>query len=96
MQRICLMAAALLLVVTPAVAQSTSGSTGTPTPSAPNSGAGVQGVPGNKSGPARRAGDSTTTTDQRGSATSSQQDASKIQGMPGSKSGPAARTPNPK
>jgi hypothetical protein len=71
--------AVLAMVTLPVVAQ---------TPTQPNSGAGIPGQPGGKSGPAAK---STTSDDQRNSAT---QDTSKIQGKPGSKSGPAVSPPS--
>jgi hypothetical protein len=54
----------------------------------PNSGAGVQGMPGNKSGPAAK-------PQQNPSAQSSgvNQDPSKVPGLPGNKSGPAPQKP---
>jgi hypothetical protein len=60
-----------------------------------NSGAGIAGQPGNKSGPSANSSASTT-----GSATASPaqapsgQDAAKVPGLPGSKSGPAVRSPD--
>ena len=60
-----------------------------------NSGAGIAGQPGNKSGPPANSAAGSTT----GSGTSSTgqspsgQDASKVPGLPGSKSGPAVRPP---
>jgi hypothetical protein len=54
----------------------------------PNSGAGVKGMPGNKSGPAvngKNSGEQSS-----GKA----QDTSKIPGMPGNKSGPPAQRPS--
>jgi hypothetical protein len=57
------------------------------TAGAPNSGAGVKGMPGNKSGPAvngKNSGDQSSSTTQ---------DTSKIPGMPGNKSGPPAQKP---
>ena len=71
--------AVLAILAPPVMAQ-------TPTP--PNSGAGVPGQTGRKSGPAATptAGD-----DHRNPAT---QDTSKIQGKPGSKSGPAVKPPS--
>jgi hypothetical protein len=54
---------------------------------APNSGAGVKGMPGNKSGPA--ANEKNSGNQSSGTA----QDASKIPGMPGNKSGPPAQKP---
>ena len=81
---VLLMSAAL-----PAYAQNNSGST--PAQTAPNSGAGVQGIPGSKSGPAVRSDRSTNQP--TGTAG---QDASKVPGMPGNKSGPAVKSPNSK
>ena len=71
--------AMLAMIALPVAAQ-------TPTP--PNSGAGVPGQPGGKSGPAAK---SPAGADQRTPAT---QDTSKIQGKPGSKSGPAVNPPS--
>lgn len=53
----------------------------------PNSGAGVPGMPGNKSGPA------ITGQNPSGQSSGVRQDASKIPGLPGNKSGPQARKP---
>jgi hypothetical protein len=88
------LAAAALVVAalaSPAMSQST-------TPSgagqAPNSGAGVPGQPGNKSGPPpQRPGTmgAGSTTQAPGNTP---QDASKIPGQPGGKSGPAAKSPS--
>jgi hypothetical protein len=66
-------------------------------PSGPNSGAGIAGHPGNKSGPAVRPPSATSGA---GTSTSPEspamQDASKIPGQPGNKSGPAPnRQPSP-
>jgi hypothetical protein len=55
---------------------------------APNSGAGVKGMPGNKSGPAVNGKNS---GDQSGGTA---QNTSKIPGMPGNKSGPPAQKPS--
>jgi hypothetical protein len=57
------------------------------TTGAPNSGAGVKGMPGNKSGPAINGKNS---DDQSNGTT---QDTSKIRGLPGNKSGPPAQKP---
>lgn len=54
----------------------------------PNSGAGVPGMPGNKSGPAVNGPNAS------GQSSGVRQDASKIPGLPGNKSGPEARKPN--
>ena len=64
-------------------------STGPSTPATPNSGAGVQGMPGNKSGPTVRPRTSSNTAPGQGGTT--QQDASKVPGAPGGKSGPTAK-----
>lgn len=91
MNKLLVAIAALLMAgLASGSAQTTSGSAGSPT--GPNSGAGVQGMPGNKSGPAVRSG-SNTSNPQTGSAG---QDASKVQGMPGNKSGPAVKSPSSK
>jgi hypothetical protein len=55
------------------------------TTTAPNSGAGVPGSPGNKSGPAVKPGEHNPTI--------SGQDQSKVPGLPGNKSGPAPQKP---
>lgn len=63
-------------------------------PSAQNSGAGIAGKPGNKSGPAVKPepkGTVGSSADQHNS-TVQQQDTSKVQGMPGNKNGPPARS----
>ena len=59
-------------------------------PTSPNSGAGIPGQPGNKSGPPAKKPETT------GSDANSKpsQDVSKIPGKPGSKSGPAVRSPS--
>ena len=90
MKKLLVATAALLRRILSAHAQTTSGSSGSAT--GPNSGAGVQGMPGNKNGPAVRSGGSSS-NQQTGAAG---QDASKIQGMPGNKNGPAARSPSSK
>jgi hypothetical protein len=62
-------------------------------PSAQNSGAGIAGYPGGKSGPSAKqggtVGSSTNATTQN--PTVQQQDTSKVQGLPGNKSGPPAK-----
>jgi hypothetical protein len=76
---ILLIVAATLIGAPAAIAQTT----GTP-----NSGAGVKGMPGNKSGPAVKG-------DNSGNHSSgTTQDTSKIPGMPGNKSGPPAQKPS--
>jgi hypothetical protein len=65
-------------------------------PSSPNSGAGIQGQPGNKSGPAERGVNTgaATTGVQNNSNPANAPEAAKVPGMPGSKSGPAVRSPS--
>ena len=87
---------ALALVLSaPAVMAQTTSPNISNAPSAQNSGAGIAGQPGNKSGPAVKPGEKGTVgsaTDQQ-NPTVQQQDASKVQGMPGNKSGPPAKAP---
>jgi len=89
---------ALTMAVLPVVAvaqTSTPGSQNRPAvaPLAPNSGAGVPGQPGNKSGPAARRSGTTGSDVNSGTST---QDTSRIPGKPGGKSGPPARSPSTK
>jgi hypothetical protein len=86
---------ALVIAMLPAVAmaqKTTPDSPGTKSiqPVTPNSGAGIPGQPGNKSGPAAKKPETT------GSEANSKpsDDVSKIPGKPGSKSGPAIRSPS--
>jgi hypothetical protein len=58
-------------------------------PTSPNSGAGIIGQPGSKSGPAAKSPNATT-----GSGESRNPDAAKVPGLPGSKSGPAVKPPS--
>ena len=74
---------AVTLIGAPAAIVQTTGTT--------NSGAGVQGMPGNKSGPAtKNSGDQSSGTTQ----SSGTQGTSKVQGMPGNKSGQPAEKPS--
>lgn len=57
-------------------------------PSAPNSGTGIAGAPGNKNGPPARQG--TVGSNSRNPAVE-QQDSSNVKGLPGNKSGPPAK-----
>jgi hypothetical protein len=61
------------------------------TPTSPNSGAGIPGQPGNKSGPAAKRSGTTGSDVNSGTST---QDTSKVPGKPGGKSGPPARSPS--
>jgi len=98
MLRLLTGAIALATVTLPASAQNTAPSGGgqVTVPSGQNSGAGIPGKPGSKSGPAAKPSSSETT----GSDTSDQnravrqQDSSKIPGQPGNKSGPAVTPPS--
>lgn len=54
-----------------------------------NSGAGVQGMPGNKSGPSVRP--NTSPNAPTGQSATTPQDAARLPGAPGSKSGPAVK-----
>jgi hypothetical protein len=90
---------ALAIALLPVVAVAQTSSPGTQdrpavAPTAPNSGAGVPGHPGNKSGPAAKRSGTTTGADVN-SGTSTQ-DTSNIPGKPGGKSGPATRPPSTK
>ena len=79
---------ALTTTALPALAQSNPNVTA---PSKQNSGAGIQGHPGNKNGPAANSGTVGSTTGKQDNPTTQQQDPSKIPGMPGNKSGPPAK-----
>jgi hypothetical protein len=92
--------AALALVAMPVWAQTTTPSSPAQVtvPSGQNSGAGISGKPGSKSGPAVQppsSGTSTPDTKATGqeNGTVREQDTAKIPGAPGNKSGPATKTP---
>ena len=97
MKKILSMAIVALAISGPAaLAQTTTNPGVSTTPSAPNSGAGIAGQPGNESGPAARPGDtvgSAAGANQQNS-TDQIQDTSNIKGLPGNKSGPPARQPD--
>jgi hypothetical protein len=63
-------------------------------PSAQNSGAGIAGQPGNKSGPAPKRGTIGSSSSNQGSPTVQQQDPAKIPGLPGNNSGPPEKKPS--
>jgi len=65
-------------------------------PSAQNSGAGIAGQPGNKSGPAVKPGETVGASSNQQNPTVQQQDTSNIKGLPGNKSGPPAKQPDRK
>ena len=75
-----------VVMALPALAQSPNTTGQTSVPSAQNSGAGIPGQPGSKSGPAARP----QGTD-NGNTAVRQQDSAGIPGKPGSKSGPSAK-----
>jgi hypothetical protein len=80
----------LATTLLPALAQapSTSEAGQSPAPTAPNSGAGIPGQPGNKNGPAAKPTGSPSSDQQNA------QDTSNIPGQPGGKSGPAVAPPS--
>ena len=64
-------------------------------PSAQNSGAGIAGQPGSKSGPAAKPGTiGSSSTSNQGNPAVQQQDPAKIPGLPGNKSGPPEKKPS--
>ena len=64
------------------------------TTATPNSGAGIQGMPGNKSGPAVRP--STSSNGSAGPNATTPQEAARLPGAPGTKSGPTVKPPGEK
>ena len=80
-----------LVVTTPALSQNAQSTQQQPT--SPNSGAGIPGQPGSKSGPAVKP-PSATTGWGVDSGQGGNQDATKVPGLPGSKSGPAVKPPS--
>jgi hypothetical protein len=94
MKRILSMAILVLAISGPAaLAQTTNPGVSTTAPSAPNSGAGIAGQPGNKNGPAARPGDTVGSAAGANQQTPADrtQDTSNIKGLPGNKSGPPAQ-----
>ena len=89
------LAIVLALSTTAASAQTTTRPDTSAAPSAPNSGAGIAGQPGNKNGPAAKPGD-TVGSSSGANPTVQPQDTSNIQGLPGNKSGAAAKRPDQK
>jgi hypothetical protein len=97
MLRLVIGAIALAIVTLPASAQTTDrpGGGQVTVPSGQNSGAGIPGKPGSKSGPAAKSSSETTGSDMSDQNRAvRQQDSSKIPGQPGNKSGPAVRPPS--
>ena len=81
-----------LVLTTPALAQNAQ-SIQQQQPTSPNSGAGIPGQPGGKSGPAVKPSTATTGSGAE-SGGGRNQDAAKVPGLPGSKSGPAVKSPS--
>jgi hypothetical protein len=97
MLRLITGAIAVAIVTLPASAQTTAPQGGgqVTVPSGQNSGTGIPGKPGSKSGPAAKSSPETTGSDTNDhNRAVRQQDSSKIPGQPGNKSGPAVR-PSP-
>jgi hypothetical protein len=97
MLRLLMGAIALAIVTLPASAQTTDrpGDGQVTVPSGQNSGTGIPGQPGSKSGPAAKSSPETTGSDMNDhNRAVRQQDSSKIPGQPGNKSGPAVRPPS--
>jgi hypothetical protein len=91
MKRILSMAIlALAISGSAALAQTTNPGVST-APSAPNSGAGVAGQPGNKNGPAAKPGGTVGSGVGAQNPSDQTQDTSNIKGLPGNKSGPPAK-----
>jgi hypothetical protein len=94
MRQIILSATACLLIAATAPAFAQTNNPNASTPSAPNSGAGISGYPGNKNGPPPEKGTVGAAGGGQQNPGVSQQDTSKIQGLPGNKSGPPAKQPS--
>lgn len=85
---------AVAMVASSATAFAQGGQQNTSPPSAQNSGAGIQGAPGNKNGPPADKGTvGSSATTERHNPSVSAQDPSNIEGKPGNQSGPAMKTP---
>jgi hypothetical protein len=96
MLRLLMGAIALAIVTLSASAQTTDrpGGGQVTVPSGQNSGTGIPGQPGSKSGPAAKSSPETTGSDMDHNRAVRQQDSSKIPGQPGNKSGPTVRPPS--
>jgi hypothetical protein len=81
------------IVALPLAASAQTNSSQTPM-KAQNSGAGVKGKPGSKSGPAIKPNDNTGAAPSNAGDAANTTDAAKIPGKPGSKSGPAVKPPS--
>ena len=97
MKQIVILAALALAAFPPAALSQTARPDVSNAPSAQNSGAGIPGLPGNKSGPAVKPGTvGSNSTPNQQNPTVRQQDPSNIKGQPANKSGPPARHPQGK
>jgi hypothetical protein len=92
MRSLMLGAAVIALVTFPAMAQ-TSSPGQMPQTTTPNSGAQVEGHPGNKNGPPASS-ETTGANPAPSNADKTPQDVSKVPGLPGNKSGPPVRRPS--
>lgn len=94
--KLIISAVALVLTVLPsALSAQTTKPDVSAAPSAQNSGAGIPGQPGNKSGPAVKPGETVgSSSTNRENPRVQLQDPSNIKGLPGNKSGPPAKQPS--
>jgi opacity protein-like surface antigen len=98
MKRMLGIAVLALAISAPAALAQTANPGVSTAPSAPNSGAGIAGQPGNKNGPAARPGETVGSAAgaNRQNSTDRLQDTSNIKGLPGNKSGSSAKEPDRK
>jgi hypothetical protein len=83
-----------VMLATSVVAASAQNKPDVSVPSSQNSGAGIQGAPGNKNGPAAQKGTvGSAATKSESDQTVKDQDAANVKGLPGNKSGPAPKKP---
>jgi len=94
MKSVTVLFVAGLVMSTLAASAQTTPPSGAP-PSAQNSGAGIQGTPGNKNGPPAEKGTvGSSATMNRQNPDVSAQDPANVKGLPGNKSGPAVKPPS--
>jgi hypothetical protein len=91
MKTVLSMAIVALAISGPAAQAQTTNPDVSTAPSAQNSGAGIAGQPGNKSGPAAKPGDTVGSAAGANQQNPADQDTSNVKGLPGNKSGPPAR-----
>jgi hypothetical protein len=83
-----------VMLATSLVAASAQNKPDVSVPSSQNSGAGIQGAPGNKNGPPAQKGTvGSAATSSQNDQTVKDQDSANVKGLPGNKSGPAPRKP---